>query len=228
MGLDFFNNLKENLEKNDTLSKIVDGVSEFIGELSEALQKGESANNDIVTQIANSNKLTTASENTITQIRKDVLQEYANNTKEEGTLYFVFNKVNGEDKYRVWEYNGNNRTKTEIEGKDLPEDAQVNSAMRMQNGKLITDKEATQEILNEINNRAKEVIERQNKQIEDYKKEGHTYLVTEDSNGRVFLWDSTEKPKNEIEDVYFPEELKDKAKEGNKFLYQNGTYVYVE
>ena len=228
MGLDFFNNLKENLEKNDTLSKIVDGVSEFIGELSEALQKGESANNDIVTQIANSNKLTTASENTITQIRKDVLQEYANNTKEEGTLYFVFNKVNGEDKYRVWEYNGSNRTKTEIEGKDLPEDAQVNSAMRMKNGKLITDKEATQEILNEINNRAKEVIERQNKQIEDYKKEGHTYLVTEDSNGRVFLWDSTEKPKNEIEDVYFPEELKDKAKEGNKFLYQNGTYVYVE
>ena len=100
--------------------------------------------------------------------------------------------------------------------------------MRMQNGKLITDKEATQEILNEINNRAKEVIERQNKQIEDYKKEGHTYLVTEDSNGRVFLWDSTEKPKNEIEDVYFPEELKDKAKEGNKFLYQNGMYVYVE
>ena len=228
MGLDFFNNLKENLEKNDTLSKIVDGVSEFIGELSEALQKGESANNDIVTQIANSNKLTTASENTITQIRKDVLQEYANNTKEEGTLYFVFNKVNGEDKYRVWEYNVNNRTKTEKEGKDLPEDAQVNSAMRMKNGKLITDKEATQEILNEINNRAKEVIERQNKQIEDYKKEGHTYLVTEDSNGRVFLWDSTEKPKNEIEDVYFPEELKDKAKEGNKFLYQNGTYVYVE
>ena len=228
MGLDFFNNLKENLEKNDTLSKIVDGVSEFIGELSEALQKGESANNDIVTQIANSNKLTTASENTITQIRKDVLQEYANNTKEEGTLYFVFNKVNGEDKYRVWEYNGSNRTKTEIEGKDLPEDAQVNSAMRMKNGKLITDKEATQEILNEINNRAKEVIERQNKQIEDYKKEGHTYLVTEDSNGRVFLWDSTEKPKNEIEDVYFPEELKDKAKEGNKFLYQNGMYVYVE
>ena len=228
MGLDFFNNLKENLEKNDTLSKIVDGVSEFIGELSEALQKGESANNDIVTQIANNNKLTTASENTMTQIRKDVLQEYANNTKEEGTLYFVFNKVNGEDKYRVWEYNGSNRTKTEIEGKDLPEDAQVNSAMRMKNGKLITDKEATQEILNEINNRAKEVIERQNKQIEDYKKEGHTYLVTEDSNGRVFLWDSTEKPKNEIEDVYFPEELKDKAKEGNKFLYQNGTYVYVE
>ncbi len=228
MGLDFFNNLKENLEKNDTLSKIVDGVSEFIGELSEALQKGESANNDIVTQIANSNKLTTASENTITQIRKDVLQEYANNTKEEGTLYFVFNKVNGEDKYRVWEYNGSNRTKTEIEGKDLPEDAQVNSAMRMKNGKLITDKEATQEILNEINNRAKEVIERQNKQIEDYKKEGHTYLVTEDTNGRVFLWDSTEKPKKEIEDVYFPEELKDKAKEGNTFLYKNGNYMFLE
>jgi hypothetical protein len=42
------------------------------------------------------------------------------------------------------------------------------------------------------------------------------------------LWDSTEKPKNEIEDVYFPEELKDKAKEGRSFIYQNGTYTYIE
>ena len=228
MGLDFFNNLKEILEKNDTLSKIVDGVNEFIGELSEALQKEGSVNNDIVTQIANNNKLTTASENTIIQIRKDVLQEYANNTKDEGTLYFVFNKVNGEDKYRVWKYNGNNRTKTEIEGKDLPKDAQINSIMRVKNGELITDKEATQEILNEIKDRAKDVIERQEQQIEEYKKEGHTYLVTEDTNGRVFLWDSTEKPKKEIEDVYFPEELKDKAKEGSTFLYKNGNYIFLE
>ena len=35
------------------------------------------------------------------------------------------------------------------------------------------------------------------------------------------------KPKFEIEDVNFPEELKDKAKEGNSFLYKDGTYTYI-
>ena len=50
MSLEFFNNLKQNLEKNDTLSKLVDGVTDFIGELSEALQNVDNKNNvDIVT-----------------------------------------------------------------------------------------------------------------------------------------------------------------------------------
>ena len=30
MSLDFLNNLKENLEKNDTLSKITNGIADFI------------------------------------------------------------------------------------------------------------------------------------------------------------------------------------------------------
>ena len=106
MSLDFFNNLKESLEKNDTLSKITDGISDFIGELSEALQKNEklATDTDIVTQIASSNKLTIASENSIIQTRNEVLSEYANNTKEEGPFYFVCNKVKGKESYRVWAF----------------------------------------------------------------------------------------------------------------------------
>lgn len=229
MSLDFFNNLKESLEKNDTLSKITDGISDFIGELSEALQKKEklATDTDIVTQIVSSNKLTIASENSIIQARNEVLSEYANNTKEEGPFYFVCNKVEGRDSYRVWEYNNNKRTQTEVDGKDLPSEATVNSIMRMKDGKLVVDNETTEVVLTEIQERVNKIIEEQNKKIEEYKKEGHTYLVTEDRNGRVFLWDSTEKPKYEIEDVFFPEELKDKAKEGNSFLYQNGTYTHI-
>ena len=36
--MDFFRDLKENLEKNDTLSKIANGVTEFIDELTKVLQ----------------------------------------------------------------------------------------------------------------------------------------------------------------------------------------------
>lgn len=229
MSLNFFNNLNENLERNDTLSKMFEGVTDFIGELTEALKNNDKTENnmDIVTRIALSNKLSIASENGINKARRDILNEYSNNTKEEGTLYFIFNKVKGEEKYRVWEYKDNICKQVEIDEKDLPEDANVNGVLRMKNGRLIIDKVGTENVSNEIKNRAKEIIENQNKKIEDYKKEGHTYLVTEDINGRVFLWDTTEKPKYEIEDVYFPEELKDKAKEGNSFLYQNGEYIHI-
>ena len=227
--MDFFRDLKENLDKNNTLSKITDGISEFIGGLAEALQKegiiGKDV--DIVTQIANTNKLSIASENEIYQERKNVLQEYANSTKDEGNLYFVFNKVKNEDEYRIWTIDSNGVTQNEVRKNDLPNDISVNSAMRMNNGKFILDSEATKVVTNEIRNRANKIIEEQNKKIQEYKKEGHTYLVTEDINGRIFLWDSTEKPKFEIEDVNFPEELKDKAKEANSFLYKDGTYTYI-
>lgn len=227
--MDFFRELKENLEKNDTLSKLTNGVTEFIGELTEALQKegiiGKDV--DIVTQIASSNKLSMASENELNKARTEILKEYANATEERGSLYFVYNKVKGEDNYRVWEFNGNNITKKEVNKNELPKDVTVNSAMRVDNNEFVLDVEATKSISEKIRNRANIIIENQNKKIEDYKKEGHIYLVTEDINGRVFLWDSTEKPKYEIEDVNFPEQLKDKAKEGNSFLFKNGTYVHI-
>lgn len=55
--MEFFRELKENLEKNDMLYKIVKGATEFIGELTETLIKG-SSEMDIVTQIGMDNKLT--------------------------------------------------------------------------------------------------------------------------------------------------------------------------
>ena len=228
MSLDFFNNLKENLESNDTLSKITVGISGFIEELKNALQNERNINDtDIVTQIALNNKLSIASENEINKVRSEVVSQYANNTKDAVTLYFIFNKINGEENYRVWNFNNGKKTQIEMAKNDLPQDANVNSVLRIQDGKLITDKEASSAIADKIKEIADKIIEKQNEKIENYKKEGHTYIVTEDINGRVFLWDSTEKPKNEIEDVYFPEELKDKAKEGNSFLYKNGTYVHI-
>lgn len=226
MSLDFFN-MKEGLEKNETLSKVVEGVTEFIEELSEALQNKNNNDKDIVTQISSDNKLSIASENEIIKVRNEIVSELASNTKEEGTLYFILNKIKGENSYRVWEFNNGNRTQIEMEKNELPENASVNSVLREENGKLVISKEETDMILNKVRREGDKIIEEQNKKIEDYKKEGHTYLVTEDINGRVFLWDTTEKPKFEIEDVYFPEELKNKAKEGNSFIYKNGTYEHI-
>lgn len=156
-----------------------------------------------------------------------MLKDFASSTKDDGDLYFIFNKVKGEENYRVWKIRDNEVEQTEINKSDLPNNATVNAVMRKYNNEFIVDECATKEVESSIRNKANEIIKEQNRKIEDYKKEGHTYLVTADTNGRVFLWDSTEKPKYEIEDLNFPEELKDKAKEGNSFLYKNGRYEYV-
>lgn len=227
--MDFFRDLKENILKNDTLSKISNSITEFICELENSLQKEDFIEKDIdiVTQIVNTNKLSISSENEIDKERANILEEYANSTKDQGNLYFVFNKVKNEDNYRIWKIDSNGVTQNEISRNDLPNDISVNDVMRMYNGKFMIDSEATKTVTSEIRNRANKIIENQNKKIQDYKKEGHTYLVTEDIDGRVFLWDSTEKPKYEIEDVNFPEELKDKAKEGSSFIYKNGTFEHI-
>ena len=75
---------------------------------------------------------------------------------------------------------------------------------------------------------AKTIIEEQNQKLADYRKDGHIYLVTEDTNNRIFLYDTTSKPEFEIEEIDFPEELRSVATEGKKFIFTNGSYKLYE
>ena len=70
---------------------------------------------------------------------------------------------------------------------------------------------------------------RQNQELQEDRKEGHLYLVTEDRNGEVYLWDFTDKPEHEFKEVITSEELLKVAKEGAMLQYKNGKYeLYSE
>lgn len=56
------------------------------------------------------------------------------------------------------------------------------------------------------------------------RKEGHLYLVTEDRNGEVYLWDFTDKPEHEFKEVFTSKELLEVAKEGAMLQYKDGRY----
>lgn len=64
------------------------------------------------------------------------------------------------------------------------------------------------------------------RELNQYRKEGHLYLVTEDRDNKVYLWDITDKPENEIEEKDFPEKLLNIAKEGSVFRYEDGEYKF--
>lgn len=60
--------------------------------------------------------------------------------------------------------------------------------------------------------------------LQNYRKEGHLYLVTEDRNNEIYLCDYTEKSKIEFKEQIKDKELLNIAKEGTMLQYKNGKY----
>lgn len=60
--------------------------------------------------------------------------------------------------------------------------------------------------------------------LQNYRKEGHLYLVTEDRNNEIYLCDYTEKSKIEFKEQIKDKELLNIAKEGAMLQYKNGKY----
>ena len=63
-----------------------------------------------------------------------------------------------------------------------------------------------------------------NEELENYRKEDHLYLVTEDRNNEIYLNDFTEKSKVEFKEANLPEEILKDAREGTILQYKNGKY----
>ena len=73
---------------------------------------------------------------------------------------------------------------------------------------------------------ANEIIEKQNNNLSNYKKEGHLYVVKEEIGNNRFLKDITEDKNTEFEEIDIPKEILDKAVEGSVLKYTNGKYEY--
>lgn len=221
MNLNFFNNLGNNNKNNDGF---FNDIENFIKDLTASFNSLSNPLDeiDIVTQIISKEKVSLATENGIYLAREKAIKNYAleNSTQ----LYYVYNKVKNSNNYRVIKIDGNKECMLEINKERLPANASVNSAMKEKNGVFYLDTEATNTININIREEAKKLIGNQNQKISNYKIEGHIYLVTEDINNRIFLYDITSNPKFEIEEINFPKELLPMATEGRKFIYKDGSY----
>lgn len=224
MNLDFFRDLKNNISN--------DGVKDFVEELSIYLknfkEKISEPNKELgfLEQLKNNSNISIVSENKILKEQNEILKDYANNTREKNTMYFVSNKSKVDDKYTIFKYDNNKESTIKLEQKELPLESGINCILREKNGKYVLDKEGTEYVKNEFIQMAKKVLEEQNTKLKDFRKEGHLYMVEEDRNGRVYLLDLNSKSNYVLEEVDFPKELISKATEGAVFKYEKGTYVF--
>lgn len=224
MNLDLINNLFNNLKENKF-------VQDFIKELSNYLETSLTNNewNDLFSDDLTlyNNKITTKFRNEMLAERAIILQKYAENTKEAGEMYYIYNK-NESNYYNLCncEINKSHEVITETTEK-LPEGTNLGSVLRKIDDKFILDIDATKIINEKINNMIKEKIEEQNNYLSSKRIDGHIYEVGEKYSDTILLYDlnSTVDGGSEgFEEIEFPKTLLVSLTEGDKVRYENGEY----
>ena len=237
MSLDIVNDLFNNLKENKF-------VQNFIKELSNYLEKSGTNNQEI--SEANDNwcnllednleinnkKITSKYKNEMLIERANILQNYAQNTKDEGEMYYIYNMNDNKDAYNLCICDTSKSHEVIAKKLDeLPSGSKLGSVLRKQGENFILDKNATQTVQKQINNMIQEKIREQDQYLNSKRIEGHVYEVDEKNLGKIWLYDLNNKigeKIDEIEEIEFPQSLYETAKKGDLFIYQNGEYQKYE
>lgn len=234
MNLGLVNDLFSNLKENNF-------VQSFMKELSNYLENTITnttriSNNDFNFNDIHLGDLTLYGEKVIVRYRDkmlteraEILQRYSENTKEKGEMYYIYDVNSGDSNsfnLCICEPGKSQEviTKTKAE---LPEGVTLGSVLRKKDMEFVLDNDGTKSVGKEINTMIKEKIEEQHKFLNSKRVEGHTYEVGEKYSGRIWLYDLDNVVGGGIEgieEIEFPKDLYQIAKEGDLFTYQNGKY----
>ena len=228
MNLDLVNDILKELKENDF-------VQDFINDLTSYLEN-KNEEKPILEEILSKNNITTANENSIRWKMDDVILDYAKENFKDETMYFVNDnkkivwknnkKDYNNDILSIWKVENNKIEEIGLEKSKLKEKLSINDVFKIENDEAIIDKIATKELKDKILEMANEIIEKQNNNLSNYKKEGHLYVVKEEIGNNRFLKDITEDKNTEFEEIDIPKEILDKAVEGSVLKYTNGKYEY--
>ena len=179
--------------------------------------------NTIIKEILENNKLTTGNKNTIIEKVENLINDFckSNNVcfvKDDKKKYWQNNAVHyNNDIYIILKPQNDSIEQIEIPKNEISQNVNVND---------IVKKEKTNNLKSEIYNMVQEIVDEQNSNLNQYRKEGHLYFVCEEIKEKRFLRDITENSKYEFEEVNIPEELLDKATEGTILKFTNGKYEF--
>ena len=232
MNLDIFNNLINKAKESKIVENFLNELNDYLEDnISKSEFNNETLNQDneisLLQKVYNTGKVTIEYRDKMLLERGNILENYAKETESKGTMYYIYNKDTDDNKYYISMCEeGKSRVGIETERKELPKGAGVDSVLRKVNGKYILDEEATKVVSEKMSEMVDNLLEEQTQSLKDWRKEGHLYTVTENTGDRVWLLDSTYDSQNGVcvDDVEFPKEFMEVAKEGTVFRYINGKY----
>lgn len=237
MKLDMVNNLFNNLKENKFVQNFMEELSNYLE--NNITNNSKLINSDYKWSNLNSENLTlydkkiiTKFKNEILVARNNILKNYAEKTKESGEMYYIYNiSENERNSYNLCSCNQEKSHEVITKSiEELPKGAGLGSVLRKQGENFILDLDATKSIETEINSMIEEKIEEQNQYLESKRIEGHVYEVGEKYSGRIWLYDLNNTAGGGIEgieEIEFPKDLYETAKEGDLFIYKNGEYFKI-
>lgn len=163
----------------------------------------------------------------IKDARDDVLKKYAKNTVDKGNLYMLQNQNHSEDCiYTILEIsnNGKDLTYFSVLENELPKGAHIDAIMRYENGKYVLDNESYKYIKSEVTNKANELIDKQNKELESYKVENEIYYVIDTTSNSVYL--TRRGDKKVFEEPNISKEIIQSVSNGHILRCVDGEYVW--
>ena len=178
--------------------------------------------------IENEKKLTTKYRDKFRKEWNMFIEEYANKNTNKKLLYIYSKDSQIEDMYnaRICE-EGKSHEVIHIKKEELPEEADINTAIRLYDDQCVIDEEATKEISDHHEEIINRIICEQEKELDERRIEGHIYLVDEVEIDRVCLYDISIDDSDGVEvmeEITIPEEIRLKINNGSKLIYKEGKY----
>lgn len=233
MNLDLVNDLFHNLKENKF-------VQNFMKELSNYLENNTTNNSSILATnyewnnllsddlTLYDNKVITKYRNKMLTDRRNILRNYAENTKGNGEMFYIYDTSSNErDSYNLCSCDKISQEVITKQMMELPEGSNLGCVLRKQGENFILDVEATKSVGEEINRMIQEKLEEQSRYLDSMRINGHVYEVGEKYLGRIWLYDlnnSSGAGTEGIEEIEFPKDLYETAKKGDLFVYENGEY----
>ena len=223
MNLDFFNDLVTKVKESDL-------IQNFITELSTYLANSKGKDNSEILNMNSIEKeycLNSNSSKSLKQKRDEILEYEARNLKDGESLYYTAYKNTFKDTYQILEFNNTGKSNSfYLSENELPNGISVDKVLLKVNGEFKIDNTLTKNIMNEIENYAKEISKAQNERLDQYRKENTLYQVVDRSSNGVYLQN---KDSNVIfEETNISKELMNKISNDSILRYKNGEYIYEE
>lgn len=222
MDLSVFKDIKNNLDGKERKE-----VLTFLKELSNYIEKDDlKVDRNMLEQVENKSKLIGKFRDKMLLERIDILNNYAKETAEKGNMYFIYDRNSTvSSKYNMCLCNENDIYKViEVNKSELPEGTLVNSVLRINSGKYTLDKESTEELSIKIDEMINKLLEEQENYLQEYRIEGHIYIVDEKEDDRLWLIDITKNNNEAIEEIKISEEILNKINAGDKLKFENEEY----
>lgn len=228
MDLEQFDNIVH-MTKNDVF------VQKFIKELQNKLKDNISLNNrvnvekegiQLVNPTHKENRIIAKYRDKMYTERAHILNKYAKLTIDKGKMYYIYDKNSKMlDGYNLCICEEEkSHTIIEVSKEELPKKIKIGSILRKHGENYMLDKETTEKISQEIYNMKDELLKEQTEFLESKRIEGHIYEMSENSGDRAWLFDITSGSNEGVEEIDFPQELLQNAKERDLFIYKNGEY----